>query len=59
MAGRAVWKEAVTLDITARNSFLRNVGYERMRRLRSLYDALPRPLTEVYDPPDLSHDWYV
>ena len=59
MAGRAVWKEAVTLDIAARNSFLRSVGYERMRRLRSLCDALARPLTEVYDPPDLSYDWYV
>ncbi|MHC4165971.1 MAG: tagatose 1,6-diphosphate aldolase [Planctomycetota bacterium] len=59
MAGRAVWKEAVTLNITARNNFLRNVGCERMRRLRSLCDALARPLTEVYDSPELSYDWYV
>lgn len=59
MAGRAVWKEAVTLDVTARNDFLRNIGYERMRRLRSLCEALAQPLTEAYDPPDLSHDWYV
>ena len=59
MAGRAVWKEAVTLDVAARNNFLRNVGYERMRRLRSLCDALARPLTEVYDSPELSHNWSV
>ena len=58
MAGRAVWKEAVTLDVAARNRFLGNVGYERMQRLRSLCDALARPLTEVYDLPELSYDWY-
>lgn len=59
MAGRAVWKEAVTLDIAARNNFLRNVGCERMQRLRSLCDALARPFTEVYDAPEPSYDWYV
>ena len=59
MAGRAVWKEAVTLDSPARNNFLRTVGYERMRRLRSLCEALGRPFTEVYDSPKLSYDWYV
>jgi len=59
MAGRAVWKEAVTLDIVARNNFLQTVGYERMRRLRSLCEALGRPFTEVYDSPELSYDWYV
>ncbi|MHC4172670.1 MAG: tagatose 1,6-diphosphate aldolase [Planctomycetota bacterium] len=59
MAGRAVWKEAVTLDIVARNNFLQTVGYERMRRLQSLCEALGRPFTEVYDSPKLSYDWYV
>ena len=59
MAGRAVWKEAVTLDNLARNTFLQNVGYERMQRLKSLCEALGRPLTDVYDAPDLTYDWYV
>ncbi|MFH1718276.1 MAG: tagatose 1,6-diphosphate aldolase [Planctomycetota bacterium] len=59
MAGRAVWKEAVTLDSGARNHFLRTVAYARMRRLRSLCDALARPFTEVYDSPELNYDWYV
>jgi tagatose-1,6-bisphosphate aldolase len=58
MAGRAVWKEAVTLDSVVRNEFLRSVGCERMRRLQSLCDALGRPFTEVYDSPELSYDWY-
>jgi len=59
MAGRAVWKEAVTLDIVARNNFLQSVGYERMRRLQSLCEAMGRPFTEVYDSPELSYDWYL
>ncbi len=59
MAGRAVWKEAVTLDSKARNNFLKNVGYERMRRLQALCEELGRPFTEVYDAPELSYDWYL
>ncbi len=59
MAGRAVWKEAVTLDVAARNNFLKSVGYERMQGLKSLCEQLGRPFTEVYDPPELSYDWYV
>jgi len=59
MAGRAVWKEAVTLDRLVRNTFLRSVGYERMRRLQSLCEALGRPFTDVYDAPELTYEWYV
>ena len=59
MAGRAVWKEAVTLDVAARNNFLKSAGYERMLGLKSLCEQLGRPFTEVYDPPELSYDWYV
>jgi tagatose-1,6-bisphosphate aldolase len=59
MAGRAVWKEAVTLDCAARNNFLESVGYERMKRLGSLCEELGRPFTEVYDSPELNYDWYV
>jgi len=58
MAGRAVWKEAVTLESAVRNDFLGGIGYERMRRLKSLCAALGRPFTEVYDSPELSYDWY-
>ena len=59
MAGRAVWKEAVTLDVAARINFLKSVGYERMKGLQSLCEKLGRPFTEVYDSPELSYDWYV
>ena len=59
MAGRAVWKEAVTLDVVARNHFLHTIAYERMRRLQSLCEALARPFTSIYDPPELNDGWYV
>jgi tagatose-1,6-bisphosphate aldolase len=59
MAGRAVWKEAVTLDVAARIHFLKSTGFERMKGLQSLCEQLGRPFTEVYDSPELSYDWYV
>lgn len=58
MVGRSVWKEAVTLDAATRNAFLRDEGHERMHRLQALTEALARPLTEIYDAPELSYDWY-
>jgi tagatose 1,6-diphosphate aldolase len=58
MAGRAVWKEAVTLDTTVRNDFLSGIACDRMRRLNSLCAALARPFTQVYKSPELNHDWY-
>ena len=45
MAGRAVWKEAVTLDPSERTAWLNRVARERMTRLRALVDALARPFT--------------
>jgi tagatose 1,6-diphosphate aldolase len=59
MAGRAVWKEAVTLDVAARNNFLKSTGYERMQGLKSLCEQLGRPFTEVYDSPEPGYDWYL
>jgi tagatose 1,6-diphosphate aldolase len=56
MAGRAVWKEAVTLNSQTRNNFLRTVGYERMQRLRSLCGALGRNFTEIYSSPKINYD---
>jgi len=58
MAGRAVWKEAVTLDVAARNHFLHGVARERMQRLRTVCDALGRPFDQFSGPPELADDWY-
>lgn len=43
MAGRAIWREAVTADAQARRGFLRGPGRERVRQLRALCDARGRP----------------
>jgi tagatose-1,6-bisphosphate aldolase len=59
MAGRAVWKEAVTLERAARNNFLKSTGYERMKGLKSLCEELGRPFTEVYHSPEPGYDWYL
>jgi len=58
VAGRAVWKEAVTLNSLVRNNFLGSIGLQRMRRLRALCEALGRPITEVYQAPQISYDWF-
>ncbi|MCP4261987.1 MAG: tagatose 1,6-diphosphate aldolase [Planctomycetes bacterium] len=59
MVGRAVWKEAVTLDSAARNNFLKSTGCERMQGLKSLCQEMARPFTEVYDSPEPPYDWYI
>ncbi len=50
MAGRAVWKEAVTVDGHDRTEFLRGPGLERLTKLRELCDALGRSFKEIYQP---------
>jgi tagatose-1,6-bisphosphate aldolase len=57
-AGRAVWKEAVTLDVAARRSFLSQVARQRMQRLQALCDALARPFDEIVQPPTVEDRWY-
>jgi tagatose 1,6-diphosphate aldolase len=55
--GRAVWKEAVTLDGDERMKFLRTTARSRMSRLTSLCHALARPYTDFYMA-DAPFDWY-
>jgi tagatose 1,6-diphosphate aldolase len=57
-AGRAVWKEAVTLDSTARRKFLSQVAHQRMQQLQSLCDALARPFDQIVQPPTAGDHWY-
>jgi len=55
--GRAVWKEAVTMDGTERMQFLRTVATERISRLTSLCQALAKPYTDFYSA-EAPFDWY-
>ncbi|MGE5641581.1 MAG: tagatose 1,6-diphosphate aldolase [Byssovorax cruenta] len=55
--GRAVWKEAVTIDGDERTKFLSTVAKQRLSRLTSLCYALARPYTDFYTA-DAPFDWY-
>jgi len=55
--GRAVWKEAVTMDGDERMKFLRTIGRYRISRLTSLCHALAKPYTDFYTA-DAPFDWY-
>ena len=55
--GRAVWKEAVTMERDDRLKFLRTTARERISRLTSLCHALARPYTDFYTT-EMPFDWY-
>jgi tagatose 1,6-diphosphate aldolase len=55
--GRAVWKEAVTMERTERQTFLRDTAIERLSRLTSLCNALAKPFTDFYAA-EAPFDWY-
>jgi tagatose 1,6-diphosphate aldolase len=57
-AGRAVWQEAPTLNIEAREYFLRTKAAQRMLRLTELVDALAKPWTEFFAVPSVTPQWY-
>lgn len=57
-AGRAVWQEAPTLNVEARESFLRTTAAGRMLRLTELVDALAKPWTEYFAVPIVTPQWY-
>jgi tagatose 1,6-diphosphate aldolase len=55
--GRAVWKEAVTMEREERIQFLRNVGRQRISRLTSLCHALAKPFHDFYQA-EAPFDWH-
>ena len=55
--GRAVWKEAVTMNGDERVKFLRTTAKFRLSRLTSLCHALAKPYTDFYRA-EAPFDWY-
>ena len=55
--GRAVWKEAVTMNGEERMKFLQTVARQRISRLTSLCHALAKPFHDFYSA-DAPFDWY-
>ncbi len=58
LAGRAIWKEAVTMTTHQRARFLAETGVDRIRRLEEMVHNLARPWTEFYAPMSASEDWF-
>jgi tagatose 1,6-diphosphate aldolase len=58
LAGRAIWKEAVTMTPEARAAFLRGTASERAERLNAIADQYARPWTDFYQPQPLGKGWY-
>src|SRR5689334_4379787 len=55
--GRAVWKEAVTMEPGERLKFLQTTARQRISRLTSLCHALAKPYTDFYAA-EAPFDWY-
>jgi tagatose 1,6-diphosphate aldolase len=55
--GRAVWKEAVPMEVGERSAFLRSVGLDRLSRLASLCNALGKSFYDFYQS-ETPYDWY-
>ncbi|HIG29369.1 MAG TPA: DUF2090 domain-containing protein [Verrucomicrobiales bacterium] len=47
MVGRAVWKEAATLDLEKRNGFLSDTAAQRMDSLQSICRSSGHPFTDI------------
>lgn len=58
LAGRAIWKEAVTMSDTDRARFLENVAAMRIDRLLAITKAHARPWTDFYQLPPQNSEWY-
>jgi tagatose 1,6-diphosphate aldolase len=58
LAGRAIWKEAVTMSDIDMAAFLEGTAAERTKRLAAVAKAHARPWTEIYSPHPASPDWF-
>lgn len=58
LAGRAIWKEAVTMSAADRESFLATTAAERLRRLSDIATTSARPWTDFYAPPPVHPEWW-
>jgi tagatose 1,6-diphosphate aldolase len=58
LGGRAIWKEAVTMPLAAREQFLATTGIQRVAALRETTERYGRAWTEYYTPIDALEDWF-
>ncbi|MFW5696377.1 MAG: tagatose 1,6-diphosphate aldolase [Phototrophicaceae bacterium] len=58
LAGRAIWKECVTMTPEERARFLETTASERIQKLIDVIDEHARPWTDFYMPMALGDHWY-
>lgn len=58
VAGRAIWKECVTMDDAARRHFLEGAAVDRVSRLNEITAKYARPWTDFYRPASAGENWY-
>ena len=58
LAGRAIWKEAVTMTPEQRSTFLSGKATERMQRLNAISAQYARPWSDFYAAPAGSLTWF-
>lgn len=58
LAGRAIWKEAVTMGEAERQRFLSETAVTRINKLTEVATAAARPWTDFYDLAPSTMDWY-
>jgi tagatose 1,6-diphosphate aldolase len=58
LAGRAIWKESVTMSPQDRAAFLEGTALERLSTLNDLAARYARPWTDFYSMRDYQSQWY-
>ncbi|MEZ4670042.1 MAG: tagatose 1,6-diphosphate aldolase [Anaerolineae bacterium] len=58
LAGRAIWKEAVTMTSAERDAFLKGEAANRIQSLVDIATATARPWSDFYTAPESSLTWY-
>jgi tagatose 1,6-diphosphate aldolase len=59
LAGRAIWKECVTMSPDERQRFLQSTAIERLNRLSDIAHQHGRAWTDFYQPIEAAQDWYI
>lgn len=59
LAGRAIWKEALSLDGEARNAFLQDIAQERLRQLLMLCEINAKPYYVLSTPQTVEENWQI
>ncbi|MBZ0315965.1 MAG: tagatose 1,6-diphosphate aldolase [Anaerolineae bacterium] len=58
LGGRAVWKEAVTMNTAEREYFLSHTGVGRLEQLTEIVNQYARPWTDFYAPIAPLEEWF-